>query len=263
MKRLLPILSLSLTILISLAGRANGFDPKYLSWQAFLDRFVKEGLVDYGAVKKAPNLLDKAIRNLEKASEKEYRPWDREEKMAFWINAYNVAAVKVVTEHYPIERSFSWKAVVFPKNSIQQINDVWERGIIRIMGKQHSLDGIQKGILLKQFQEPRVHFAIVCASIGCPVLREEPYLGEKLGRQLADQTRRFLSDPAKARYEAAEEKLLLSPIFKWYREEFRQEAGSLVRYVKENAPTGAMQTIDEDRLKVEYLEYDWSLNDLK
>lgn len=240
---------------------ANEFDPSYSSWKMFLDRYLENGLVDYAAVKKDPQLLNTSIANLASIDEEAYRQWNREQKIAMWINAYNIGAIKVVTDHYPVDRGLSWKALAYPSDSIQQIDNVWERGVLKIMGREHSLDGIEKGILLKQFKEARVHFAVVCASIGCPVLREEPYRADNLGEQLEDQTRRFLSDPQKVRYDSGENMLFLSPIFKWYAEDFRQAAGSVPRFVKQHSPIGEMKNLQEEQIDIDYLDYDWSLND--
>jgi hypothetical protein len=112
-----------------------------------------------------------------------------------------------------------------------------------------------------EYREPRIHFALVCAAIGCPPLRSEPYVGARLGEQLDDQLRRFLAEPEKNRYDATKNTLHLSPIFKWYAADFTEPAGSLVLYVKPFLPEAQHTALtDPARVKVRFTDYNWALN---
>src|SRR3989338_3814048 len=210
-------LGLVVTLLFSGAAvGASSFDHHCEAWSQLLATHTQNGFVDYQALKKSPDDLADVMEFFHSATEDEYDQWSRSQKIAFWLNAYNFAAINLMVEHYPIQKKLGWKALAYPDNSIQQIPDVWDRKSIRILGKELSLNDIEHGILRKEFEEPRVHFALVCASIGCPKLRGEPYIAERLEEQLDDQVRTFLLDPEKARYETGSDTLHLSPIFKWF-----------------------------------------------
>ncbi len=129
------------------------------------------------------------------------------------------------------------------------------------MGKDVSLNDIENNVLRKEFKDPRVHFAIVCASIGCPEIRSEVYTAEKLDQQLSEQIRLFLSDPLKVHYDRTTDTLYLSPIFKWFKEDF-QQTGGIIAFVKTYAPAGLFNGISE-QTKIEWLGYDWNLNEIR
>jgi hypothetical protein len=167
--------------------------------------------------------------------------------------------MNLVAEHYPIHRKFGWKALAYPGNSIQQIPDVWDRKAVRVLGKDRSLNEIEHQILRKRFKDPRTHFVLVCASIGCPKLRGEPYIAERLGGQLDDQARTFMSDTGKARYEPESDTLFLSPILKWFEDDFKAVGGGIA-FVKKYYPSEMASQLS-DKTKTKWLDYDWSLNE--
>ena len=221
-------------------------------WQEFLNQNLKNGHVNYSAVQNGSALLNAVIAQLENVKQEDYAQWSYDEKKAFWINAYNVTAVKLVVDHYPLKRSLGLQAFRYPAKSIQQIPDVWNQDTLIILGKTMSLNQIENEILRKEFQDPRIHFAIVCASLGCPVLRGEPYTADQLDRQLDDQVLQFLQDPKKFRYDSAKIELYLSPIFKWFKEDFTAGPTAFIKKywpgISENA-------------KIRWLQYDWTLNE--
>ncbi|OGX04150.1 MAG: hypothetical protein A3G87_00165 [Omnitrophica bacterium RIFCSPLOWO2_12_FULL_50_11] len=241
------------------AGERFAFD--HLSYAKVLRGYAVNGRVEYSKLKQERQDLDEYVKSLESLSKENYKEMSRDEKIAFWINAYNADAIKLVTDHYPLQKRFGWKALAYPENSIQQIPDVWDRKAIKVLGRELSLNEIEHEILRKEFREPRIHFALVCASVGCPVLREEPYRGEKLDTQLDEQARTFLLDPRKARYEDASDTLYLSPIFKWFRKDF-EKSGGVLSFVKRYLPGEIAKKISEDT-KIEWLDYGWSLNERK
>lgn len=237
------------------------FDHGYSDWKKVLDRYAKDGLVDYGALKNAAGDLDRYLEKVKTVSFEEYHRWDNEQKIAFWINTYNALVMNAVVDNYPLKKGMHLKAFVYPENSVQQIPDIWRRKVIRIFGRETSLDDIEHGILRKEFSEPRIHFALVCASSGCPRLRGEPYFPEKLSRQLDEEAVKFLSDPAKAQYDSGKDLLHLSPIFQWFRGDF-EKAGGLFPFLRRYLPKETAAKVSS-KTSIRWLGYDWSLNERK
>lgn len=233
------------------------FASDYSSWQKFLNLYLKDGLVNYSAVQANSDLFNNVISQLENLKKEEYDRWPQDEKKAFWINAYNIEAIKLVLDHYPLKRSLGLQALRYPANSIQQIPDVWNQAVLTILGKKVSLNYIENEILRKEFQDPRIHFAIVCASLGCPVLRDEPCVFDQLDSQLSDRVSKFIQDPKKVRYDSRNNTLYVSPIFKWFKEDF-EKAGGVVAFVKKYMPSDIKLS---DDAKIQWLDYDWSLNE--
>lgn len=252
------IVAFLLALLPMNPGAAGASDFSYDVWRRVLDGYVARGRVDYDAIKKSPAGLNQFLNEVQAVSRKDYQIWNRDQKTAFWINTYNAAAVKVVVDHSPLHKRLGWKALAYPAESIQQIPDVWDRKVVEVMGLRLSLDNIENDILRKEFSEPRIHFALVCASLGCPVLRSEPYEAGPLGSQLEDQVRRFLSDPNKFRYEKKSDKIHLSSIFKWFKEDFNPRGG-VTAFLKNYLPEEIASALTP-RTEIEWLDYDWRLN---
>lgn len=255
------ILILALSIILLTSVSAYALDHSYSSWDQFLKGHVHEGLVNYSAVKKSPAEFEKIVRKLEVVTKKEYESWAESQKMAFWINAYNIGVIKHIRENYPIKKSFGLSVLHYPANSIQQIPDVWNKSILNLIGQKVSLNHIENNILRKEFKDPRIHFAIVCASIGCPVLREEAYSADRLDSQLNDQIKQFVNTPSKFRYDADKDIVFLSPIFKWFGEDFEKKGG-VIGFLKNYVP----QDIDSklsNTTRIQWQDYDWHLNDIR
>lgn len=233
----------------------------------------RSGMVNYRALKAQPEALSSFIAGLGTLDAQIYERWNREDKIAFWINAYNGLTLGTIVANYPIQPSLL-ASLRFPRNSIRQIPGVWDGMEHRVLGRQLTLDEIEHSILRKQFEEPRIHLALVCAAKGCPPLRSEPYLGSRLEQQFEDQARRFLADPTKFKIERVEKTILLSRIFDWYGEDFSarySRAYSLPDYADiERGVLGFIlpflnatdrTLIIDGKLEVRYLDYDWSLNE--
>lgn len=250
---------LAMVLLSGIVRASSAFDHTYSEWGHLPGKYVQNGLVDYEGLQKAPGDLAAVLKSFQTATQGEYEKWTRNQKIAFWLNIYNYSAVKLVVEHYPMKKRLGWKALAYPDNSIQQIPGVWKRKAIEVLARELSLHEIEHGILRKEFREPRIHFALVCASLGCPVLRKEPYQGEKLDAQLDDQVRNFLLDSRKARFEDATDTLYLSPIFKWFRRDF-EKAGGIASFVKNYWPEEVANKISSET-QIEWLDYDWHLNE--
>jgi hypothetical protein len=212
--------------------------------------------VDYAALKRERQpALDAYLRSLESVERSELESWPRSDQLAFWIDAYNAYTVKLVLDHHPIRsiRSIG----VLPGAAFRKTFIPLER----VAGRKLSLDDIEHRILRERFRDPRIHFAIVCASRSCPVLRDEAYRGRDLDSQLDDAARSFLRDPARNRYGPASRTLFLSSIFKWFRGDFEAAAGSLPAFVARYADEPTAEALRRGGVKIEFLDYDWSLNE--
>jgi hypothetical protein len=222
---------------------------EHAAWDALLKKHVnvldggKVSQVRYDAMAKDRAALRGYLASLSKTGEKEFESWGREEQMAFLINAYNAFTVEKILARYPDIRSI-WD---FGKLFGNPFKDEF----FTLLGRRMSLDGIEHGILRKRYREPRIHFAVNCASVGCPMLREEAYAAARLEAQLEEQAVRFLSDRSRNRF--ASGRLEVSRIFDWFREDFEPRDAFFARYAAAlGMPGGAAP--------VSFLDYDWSLN---
>lgn len=180
--------------------------------------------VDYAALRSSEE-WDALVRSLRESDLG--RLESRNEKLAFWINAYNILAIDLVQRHYPVDSIRSIGRLFFP---------VWKKEAGVIGGRSYTLDGIENEIL-RPMGEPRIHAAIVCASLSCPPLRREPYRAATLDTQLDDNVRRWLADPRKgARIDRPARTLYLSPIFDWFGEDFGDDVLPFVTGVSPSSP---------------------------
>ena len=218
------------------------------TWDALLKKYVKEnGLVDYQGFISEKETLNQYVTALSENPPNDQ--WAEEEKLAYWINAYNAFTVKLIVDNYPLKSIKDLN----PKLSIPKVSTVWTKEWFKIGQKDFSLDKIEHQVLRKEFEEPRIHFAVNCASFSCPVLRPEAYVASKIEEQLTDQARLFLNDPQ--RNVITENKVKLSRIFSWFGGDFKK-GQSLISFINQYTNT----KIREDA-KVSYLKYDWRLND--
>ncbi len=273
---------LLISVLVLISGAAIGVEKKeqpfsYEDYAAVLKSYVDDtGMVNYKELKAKPERLEAFVLAVNKLAISSYDKWNEKEKIAFWINAYNGFTLKAIIDNYPIKSSF-FKSMYYPKNSIRQIAGVWDKKTFKAMGKKYTLEHIEHKILRREFSEPRIHMALVCAAIGCPALRNEPYTSGRLGEQLDDQSRKFLADPMKFKFDSDKKTIHISPIFKWFGEDFikteTKEKSSTAKTNKEAATIEFVSKyLDKDNsffsqpkedFKITYLDYDWSLNEQK
>jgi hypothetical protein len=223
------------------------------------------GMVNYKNLKAQPQKLESFIASMDKLDPNSYSKFDDKQKIAFWLNAYNAFTLKAIIDNYPIKSDF-FKSMYYPKNSIRQIPGVWDKLTFKVMSKDYTLEHIEHNILRKNFKEPGVHMAMVCAAMGCPPLRNEPYYGKKLDEQLDDQSRKFLANPTKLRFDPKKKLLHLSPIFKWFADDFtntttKKDAAILEFISKYLDEDHAFHDSPKKTIKIKYLDYDWSLNE--
>ncbi len=242
-------------------------------YNEILKQFVDaDGLVDYERLKRDRAGLDRYAGYLARLDRGTYDGYTDSEKIALWLNAYNAFTLVAVIDHYPIKPSVV-KSLSNPRESIRHIPGVWDELEFTVMGEPVTLNHIEHGILRKDFSEPRIHMALVCASIGCPPLRGEVFTGEALNGQLSAETRRFLSIERNFRIDRERGVVYLSSIFDWFADDF-EDFGKAVTFGhshdrKHRAALGFVMSyvgeddrlyIMKDRYDVAYLPYDWALN---
>lgn len=260
----------------------NGANELHKPYSALLSKHVKtinngaSTEVDYNGFKQNRERLTQYLSSLAKVEQATFDSWPEADQLAFLINAYNAYTIDLILTAYP---------------KIDSIRDLggffsspWKKDIAPLLGKTRTLDEIEHALIrgqnerVKGYNEPRIHFAVNCASIGCPALREEAYSGESLDSQLDAQTKRFLADTSRNRMDG--NTLKLSRIFDWYSEDFENNA------VRESEPWQGAQSVNTENLsqflllykdalnlsaqqeslleqesaELEFLDYDWALN---
>lgn len=221
------------------------------SFDGFLKKYIDgKGYVSYREALKDSSSLRNYIRFLEENPPNEIK-WSEEERLAYWINLYNSATVLLVLRNYPLESIKDIGASL----QIPFVNTPWQIEFLNIEGKAYDLDNIEHDIIRKQFDEPRIHFALVCGAVSCPKLRNEAYVAKKLDSQLDEQAREFLRDSSKNTI--SRDKVALSKLFRWYQGDFTKQ-GSLTDYLNNYSEV----QIDPDT-EINYLDYNWRLNDIK
>jgi uncharacterized membrane protein YdjX (TVP38/TMEM64 family) len=211
---------------------------------------IRLNLVDYRAVK-SDSAYAEALAAL--AGARVEALGSDAEREAFWINAYNLLAIKAVLDQYPAASI---------KDGGSLFSPIWKKSIGAVGGTPYSLDAIEHGILRKTFREPRVHFAMVCASLSCPDLRPEPFVAARLGAQLDGQTAAFLGNPAKGLAPGDDGRTArVSSIFKWFAGDF-ESSGGVAAFIRAKAAADVAARIRAlTDAGLSYLDYDWSLND--
>ena len=170
------------------------FDHGHGIFNNLLKEYVVDAKVNYRGFINNRDEFIKYLETLNNIDPGEFENWTENQKLAYWINAYNAFTIKAIIDHYPIKRSFTLIGIFYaPKNSILQIPGVWKKLKFNVLGKEVTLDQIEHGILRKEFNEPRIHAAINCASISCPDLRDEAYAADRLDSQLSDASSVFVN----------------------------------------------------------------------
>ncbi len=227
-------------LLLACAGTATS---RHETFTAVLSEHVLDGAVDYAAIK-SDSRFSAYLEMLQKTDPAGIK--NGNERLAFWINAYNAFTIKLVIDHWPV-------------NSIRDINKdgegPWRLVWIEIAGKKYSLDEIEHEIIRKEFDEPRIHAALVCAAESCPPLRREAYTGKRLDAQLEDNMLVFLRDSTKNKYDPKSNTLYLSEVFNWFGVDFEKKHGSAAKYVLKT-----LKLSPPSAPAVEYLPYSWNLN---
>lgn len=242
------------------AGPTNAQSFDHARFDRLLNAHVtSDGLVDYDAFAASESFDSESFDTyLDNLDDVDVSALNRDETLALWINAYNAFTIALINEHGERE-------------SIRNINRTlgliaakgpWTEEIARVGGEIYTLDEIEHEIIRQEFDEPRIHFALVCAAMGCPPLRREAYSGAQLNEQLNDQAQRFLlDDPDKNRVDAASGTVYLSKIFDWYGSDFGESRAEIGQYLARFYPPGPRRALlQSGDFDVEYTAYDWTLN---
>lgn len=250
-------------------------DFSYDQYSALLSDYVNDqGMVDYAGLKSDRSDLDAFIVSMGTLHPDTFSQWTENEQLAFWINAYNAITLQFVINVYPIEKGSLLNRALYPDNSIRQIDGVWTELTASIMGERLTLDHIEHKILRKEFSEPRIHMAIVCAAKSCPPLRAEAFEPDKLETQLAEESTKFFANKNRFFVDERNGKVHISSILDWFGKDFVPLYNQQKEYSNFNRTEGAVldfisQHIDKkygaylknQSYKISYLDYDWSLND--
>lgn len=248
-----------ITFVLTITGFAQDVDHAILT--NLMNKYNVNGSLDYRGLTKEEKLNE--YLNL-LANVNPSRLGSDQEKMAFWINVYNAFTIKAIVDNYPVE---SINDLHSGGRIIGHIfsTTVWDDDFIQINNKEYSLNDVEHKILRKEFKEPRIHFAIVCASISCPQLRNEAYSAAKLEEQLQDQAIKFFGDKTKNKFDEKNKIAHLSKILDWFDEDFGENDEEVLRFVSKylNSKLSSKINEDIDNWSIEYLDYDWSLNEQK
>lgn len=264
---------LVLVFLMTLApdtARAE-FDLSHPTWNELVRRHVvvfdggNASQVRYAGFLHDRTALQGYLVTLSEVKQAEFDRWSKCERLAFLINAYNAFTVELILRNYP--------GVASIRDLGNVLRSPWRMRFFTLLGREQHLDGIEHDLIRRPgvYDEPRTHFAVNCAAVGCPMLREEAYVASRLDAQLEEQTVRFLSDRSRNRYNARTRALEVSMVFGWYRKDFEIGVRGMesleeffamhARLLADSAPD--RQAISAGTVPIRFLEYDWGLNDAK
>lgn len=233
---------IAVTLLISLCTFslfAQDLGVFFNQVDAFLKTHVKEGKVDYKAIKESPEQLDEILKlannvSVTKEKAKAYQ--------AFWINAYNISVIKGIIDNYPT-------------NSPLDNKGFFDKTTYALAGKEITLNDIEHKLLRAQFKDPRFHFVLVCGALGCPPLISDAYLPETLDSQLEQQTKEAINGDF-LKVNMKKKRIQASQIMEWYKEDFTMNGKSEIDFIN----TYRAEKVPE-KSKISYFTYDWKVNE--
>jgi hypothetical protein len=264
---LMLLASAATTALLPLGALAqDGFDHQYGAWNALLKKHVrwlpdgKQSRVNYKGFATDRAALKEVLASFGAVPKADFDGWSKAQRMAFLINAYNAFTVELILTKYPDLKSI--------KDLGSFIQSPWKKKFFTLLGEERTLDWIEHEQLRPVYKEPRVHAAVNCASIGCPALRDEAFTATRLEAQLEDGMRRFMGDATRNRVKG--DRVEVSMIFKWFAEDFESGYNGFKRVedvFAQYAPQLSNKPEEQAKLReralsVNYLDYDWSLNDV-
>jgi hypothetical protein len=253
-------------LLFGLLLSASAFAFDHSAFDALLKKHVvlidggKATKVNYANFAKDRTQLKTYLDNVSKVSAADYKSWNKNEQLAFLINAYNAYTIELILTKYPDLKSI--------KDLGSVLSSPWKKKFFTLLGEEKHLDDIEHGMIRAEgvFNEPRIHFVVNCASIGCPAIRNEAITAEKLEAQLEDSTKKFLAD--RSRNRISDGQVQVSKIFDWYGKDFakgwkgytslNQFFAKYADALTDNAAD--KQALAEGKLKITFLDYDWGLN---
>ncbi|MGP4844506.1 DUF547 domain-containing protein [Marinobacter sp. 1Y8] len=247
------------------AASATSFDHSHSRWNGLLQAhvsWIEDGVastVDYDGFAKDEKTFDLYLDSLSAVSRKTFDSWPDKQRLAFLINAYNAFTVRLILDHYP------------GLESIRDIGNIfqspWSRSFFTLLGKKRSLDELEHKMIRKWFNEPRIHMAVNCASVGCPALADTAYTGDQLDSQLDKAVERFLSDSTRNRYLSVTNQFEVSSIFDWYGDDWNRDSGypgGVRAFLSDHISLMTQAEVPDkatlNNAKIEFLDYDWALN---
>jgi hypothetical protein len=240
---------------------AQSADDQHSLFTQILQHYVSNGLVKYKKLKDDKR-LDKYIEQLKNTDPKKIV--NEKNRLAFWINAYNAYTLKFIIEDYPVEsiNDLHWGGLYL--GSLLGTT-IWEDEKIVINGNELSLNNIEHDIIRKKFDEERIHFALVCASISCPPLLNEAYEGYKLDKQLGEQAELFFNDVTKNKFDKNTRTASLSKILSWYEDDFGENNKEILNYAAQFIDKETADDIKRNlsEWNIKYMSYNWYLNEYK
>lgn len=228
--------------------------PDHSVYDAVLKDYVKKGVVEYDKLKNDKR-FHQYINQIRNTSSKEI---SQKEIIPFWINVYNAYTLLLCSEHYPLKSIRD----INLKGSDGKTLSAWDYPFVELKDKKLTLNDIENTILRLQ-NEPRIHFALVCAAKSCATLRSEAYTSKLLDKQLREQAIEFLTDPTKNSFDISTKVCQISKIFEWYRQDFGNNNQELIRYISQFLSEQIRKSLltYPTEWKMMYKEYDWSLNE--
>jgi hypothetical protein len=227
--------------------------PNFQPWDELLHQYVDEqGLVNYQGM--TAESTQKLTTWLEELSQINPELLDPNQQLALWLNLYNALVIKQVLKNYPLKS-------ILPKFlGVPNWLAFWmffSRPVYSINQHRYSLNNIEHDIIRQKFHNPRIHFALVCAAIGCPLLRNQAYRCDRLETQLDEDARRFINNPNKVYYDQNKQVLYCSQIFNWYKKDFLKVSNSIPEYIQTYL---SLDISLNEQVTIKYLDYTWSLN---
>ena len=255
------------------ASKVQAFDHQHQMLTQVLSEVVKlspnkkQTRVDYAQLFKQPEPLNQYLAQLSSVKQSEYQLWTNDEQLSFLINAYNGFTLQLIIQNY----------AKFQSGKVESIKDLgsffsspWKQSFFTLLGKKRHLDSIEHDMIRVWFERPRIHVALVCAAVSCPPLRNQAFVADKLDQQLDDQMTKFLSDDQRNTIKLSDNRVYLSPIFKWYGEDFEKgqqgftSLKDLINVYQTDMADDPQQLtwLQKQDFDIRYLDYDWRLNDI-
>lgn len=258
MKPVVLLLALLAFVAAPLSARAAAFDPTYKRYALVLTNCVKDGRIDYRQLSLKDTDLERAIQEMAQVTEAEFTAWPRARAVAYCVNLYNASAMLFIATNYPTTNVRALGTIT---------ESPWKMPFVPLFGSKVSLDFLQHSVLRKRLGDERHHFALVFGAMGYPPARPEPYRPETLDAQFAEQARAFLNDGKNNQVDTRRNVLWLSPLFKWFGEDFTNRT-DLATYLKPYFATNTLSQINAAieagaPLKVDFNDFDWTLNDAR
>ncbi len=261
---MLPLIHTTRQLLIGLlvclySDNLAAFDHQHQQFDALLQEIVivngHQSSVDYARLKKAPGQLTDYLAGISAIDRDEFSAWSVNQQKAFLINAYNAFTIQLILSAYPDLASIKDLGSFF--------SSPWKQRFFSLWGEPQHLDYIEHDVLRRNYADPRLHFVLVCASISCPPLSRHAYSAEQLEQQMNHATENFIRDKQRNHFDTETGTLYLSPLFKWYREDFGAQTDDVKRFVARwisDDPLIVRQISNTD-IAIRFNDYDWSLND--